>query len=80
MADPIACVKEIAQDLIGCCSGSRVELEKELDKLGVARQAEPSAAFDEIVFVCDGCGWYCAADELNTETGDSLCEDCFKDA
>lgn len=76
MSDPIARVKEIAQELIGSCQGSRCNLEAELDELGVGRDAKPSAAFDEIAFLCDQCGWYHSADELNTETGESLCENC----
>lgn len=76
MSDPIERVREIARDLIGCCGGSRVELERELDELGVGREGMPSGVFDEIAFICDGCGWYCSVDELNDESGDQLCDEC----
>lgn len=79
VSDPIERVREIARDLIGCCSGARHEFEAELDELGVAREAKPSAAFDEIAFLCDVCGWYCSVDELNNEDGDELCDDCAAD-
>lgn len=76
MSDPIAQVKEIAADLIGCAQGSRRDLEAELDELGVGRDAKPSAAFDEIAFLCDGCNWYCSVDELHNESAEQLCDDC----
>lgn len=79
MSDPIARVKEIALDLVGCCSGSRLELEQELDELGVGTDAAPSAAFDEIAFLCANCGWYCSMDEANDSSGDYLCDDCEAD-
>lgn len=79
-SDPIERVKEIARELIGCCGGSRPNLEAELDELGVAREAKPSEAFDEIVFLCDGCGWYCDVDELNNEGADQRCDECNEEA
>lgn len=31
---------------------------------------------EDRVFCCDGCGWWCSVDELNTETDQQLCDDC----
>lgn len=74
--DPIARIKEIATDLIGCCSGARVELEAELNELGVGTEAAPSEAFDEIAFECAECGWYCSMDEANESGGGYVCDEC----
>jgi hypothetical protein len=34
---------------------------------------------DELVFECDGCGWWTGVEELNDDTGDRLCNDCAED-
>jgi hypothetical protein len=79
MTSPFERVQEIARDLIGCCQGARSELENELNELGVGTSKAESEAFDEVAFICDGCGWYADADELHNETERQLCDECADD-
>lgn len=62
-------VRDIADSLIGCCGGSRPDVESAVDEF----DAEQCALFDTLCFLCDVCGWWCDAEEMRS---DQICEEC----
>lgn len=62
--------KEIADDLIGYCGGSRPQVEEEIEYLSIEEIAE----FDRLAFLCDVCGWWCAEEEMCRH--DDICNEC----
>lgn len=69
-------LEQIVDDLRGQCARS---LEDCLEEMGVdylALDPADHAAIDERVFCCEGCAWWCEAEELNNETDRNLCDEC----
>lgn len=64
-------IDEMVQELRGTCDDS---LDDEIDAL----PAEEQALLNEQIFRCEGCGWWCATDELNNDgpMQRELCDDC----
>lgn len=70
-------VLKIAGMLIGQCQVSMDQaIEEVTGEELVTCPHEFLLSIDERVFCCDGCGWYCSADELNNDSDEQLCEDC----
>lgn len=70
----LALVDEIAAHCTGqCLCNPHDELEKLIENWSEDAQGEARERLDEQVFYCEGCGWYCDADERHV--GD-LCDDC----
>lgn len=71
--------RRVAEALTGTCMDT---VEQHLEALGLPEELKDEPAFekalDSHVFSCDGCGWWCGADELNNdgEDGDQLCDQC----
>ena len=61
-------VEELAERLVGTCVTCLVA-----EELETKEQLEQ---FDGLAFQCDQCGWWCAAEELHNEHGQSLCDEC----
>ena len=61
---------DLAERLMGTCDDGGADLEA----LSVAELAE----LDDLVFRCEGCGWWCEAGEAceNPDGGGDLCGDC----
>lgn len=38
--------------------------------------AEFCAALDQLVMLCDGCGWWCETGEMDTAGAHAICEQC----
>jgi len=61
-------IYDVIRDLIGTASTlteeQRDAIENDID------------TFDQLLFVCDGCSWWCSTDELNNLTDENLCDDC----
>ena len=34
--------------------------------------------FDEQIFLCDMCGWYCETSEQHNHNGERVCQDCYE--
>lgn len=71
-----ALAEQAAAELEGTC--------KSLSDLGEEFEgAENVRAFtdrlDEIVFLCDGCGWWCEIGELVDRGAEQFCEGCAED-
>lgn len=66
---------EVAGDL----QGTAQDLDTVLENHGltfVGLTVQEALQLDSIVLLCDGCGWWCEADEMNE---DAFCEDCADD-
>lgn len=68
-------VEAVAERLIGTCVDS---VESVCEEVGV-NPDDIAEELDNLMFCCDGCGWYCSTDELNNETGEQLCDECNED-
>lgn len=67
-------VDELLASHVGQCSSDPSdELEKLIAEWSKEAQEEARERLDEQVFYCEGCGWYCDADERHA--GD-YCDDC----
>jgi len=66
---------EVAADL----QGTAQDLDKVLGDHGLTFEGlsvQEALQLDSIVLLCDGCGWWCEADEMDEE---GFCEDCRDD-
>ncbi len=63
----------VAQHVGQCSSDPGAELEKLIKEWPKTAREEARERLDENVFYCEGCGWYCDADERHS--GD-YCDDC----
>lgn len=61
----------LADELVGTCATCVVE-----ERLATQADVE---AFDNLAFLCECCGWWCATEELHNEGAQNLCEDCNED-
>ena len=62
---------EIADHLIGTCQSIHGEVtDEEQDDTVLMSE------LDELVFECEGCGWWCSTDELNNDGPRQLCDEC----
>jgi hypothetical protein len=68
-------VQELADQVIGTCSGACKEAEQQIEELGV----EETKEFCDLAFICDICGWWCSTDELHNIGDDQHCDDCEGD-
>jgi hypothetical protein len=64
---------EVAAQLVGSCQ----------DLSAVATEAERNdmqfcVALDALVMCCELCGWWVDAEEINTDSGEALCDDCLE--
>lgn len=68
----------VAHQVMGTCS----TVEGWLDHFGLdpdlAVNEQFCQAFDDVVFCCESCGWYCSQDEANENPngGGDICDDC----
>ena len=72
-------IVEVAEELCGNCLKTA---EEHFNKYGLDYGAftdEELGLVDEIVFMCDGCGWWCEADISNIINGEHLCWRCAQD-
>jgi hypothetical protein len=60
---------ELAERLIGTCEHVDIE-----DELGT--DVKVLTEFDSLVFLCEGCGWWCGMEEANDAHGGFVCEEC----
>lgn len=68
-------IHELADNLVGTCDNiDSVMRDLNIDFDDVSD--EEWAAFDELVFACDNCGWWCDTFEKNVIEGEILCDDC----
>lgn len=73
--DPEDRAHVIADGLIGTCLSIHAEVsDEELDDIQLMSE------LDEIIFECEGCGWWCSTDELNNGGARNLCNDCEEEA
>jgi hypothetical protein len=63
-------VQQLAAALLGTTGGTT--LDEQIEEL----TTEECEEFDDIVFNCERCNWWCSTEELNDETGMQLCDDC----
>lgn len=63
--------EELADILIGTCNPNNIDPGEALGD-----DTEALAAFDELAFECESCGWWCVTEELNNEGSTNLCDDC----
>lgn len=68
--------ERVADRLIGTCMES---IESVCEDLGIDDPDSLAEELDGLMFVCDGCGWYCSVDELHDDTEQRLCEECAED-
>lgn len=77
-----ACVNEIIEDLMGTCkslSDSVRNCTCHAYDEGSLTQKQLEM-IDMVIFCCEGCGWWCDADELGESDGDEqYCDDCAGD-
>ena len=65
-------VQQAGEELAGTCL-NLTDVVSDLERDDGAFMIE----LDNIVFECEGCGWWCRTDEeLNNESGEMLCNDC----
>jgi len=57
-----------------CLEGYNIVLE---DLFKVVKERTVTELLDELVFECDGCGWWCTTGEANDGDGEVLCDDCM---
>lgn len=69
-------VVKIAGDIVGTCG----TLSDTCAYHGVSEDdftEENWNTFNEIVFECEGCGWWCEVGERNYYDGEDVCDDCY---
>lgn len=66
---------KVADALSGTC-GTLTAALAEFDAEHLEQNAEFCASLDDLVFLCDGCGWWCEQSEM---VGYWSCEDCSGD-
>lgn len=70
---------KLADTLQGTC----MSLEAGLEQLGLGEELSVADAqyLDSLVFLCDGCSWWCEVGEANEnpDGGGDLCDDCHED-
>jgi hypothetical protein len=72
----VGTVKSITQGLADCdihieADGKR-QIATEYDL-----STETLVAFDDLLFVCDMCGWICDVDERSKDEDESTCAECY---
>lgn len=60
--------EELADELIGTCNPNNI-----IPGEALGDDPEALAAFDELAFECESCGWWCATEEQNDG---GVCDDC----
>lgn len=65
-----------ADTLIGQCMTSIEIFMYESEHPEWIDDPEFLAAWDDLAFVCDGCGWTCGSDEANDNGSGFECDDC----
>lgn len=75
--EQIKAVQRVAALLVGSCQSADpiIEAEPFLSDLASEEVNVMLELYGEI-FLCDGCGWYCENEEMDTGTGEQLCSDC----
>lgn len=67
----------IAEELSGTCAIGQNSIEQRCEDRGLPPLSiEDLAVIDELVFLCEGCGWWCGCDELDDSNDEQLCGDC----
>ena len=73
MIDVVALIKRL--------EGSCLSLEEVLEEQEAEFEdmtAEDCGELDQTIMCCDSCGWWYETSEMNTDGGDTLCEECAK--
>ena len=77
ISNPYAAGKAVAEKLAGTANET---IESALTDLGLPLgvRDDPAfvLAFDESVFECDCCGWWCWTEEQSEREGEFFCDDC----
>jgi len=76
---PDAMAQEAADALIGQCVISLEQWVEQSPHPEWIDSQDFLSAWDQLAFLCDGCGWYCSTDELNNDEGGEVCEDCSEE-
>lgn len=78
---PVEAAEIVANDLVGnaCRAPYTIAGTLEAHELpaGYAEDKTFCASFDQLAFLCEGCGWWCNTDELHNMDGSTeKCDDC----
>lgn len=73
---PRAKIDELVEYLQGTCN----TLEQGMEICGIdpAFEDEITAAIDDEIFLCAGCGWWDEISACNDDSGEQLCPDCVE--
>lgn len=69
---------DIAHEIAETLQGTPMSLGNALEQIGrgeLENNIEFCTALDQLVFLCEGCGWWCEMSEVST-VDDGFCDEC----
>lgn len=69
-------LEAVVSRLEGQCVLSLEQVLEEMGLEGMENDADVCTQVDDRVFCCEGCDWWCLAEELNNDGDENLCDEC----